>query len=390
MNNSSWDVIIVGGGIMGSSLAYHLTRADNRVKVAVVERDPSYSKSSTTLSMAGVRLQFGIKENVLISMHAMNVFSTFEQDMAVEGETPDIAFRQEGYLFLIDEPNRAAAERALAMQQALGCPVEWWTPKQITDHYPLYRPDGFVGGTFGPKDGHIDAYAVLMGYRSKARAQGTTYFKAEAVTVRTAGGRVTGVDLESGEQLTAPIVVNCAGAWGGEVAKTAGVDIPVVPVKRNIYALDTEVKPDGPLPLTILPNTLYFRTEVGGLILLGKSLPEDKVGFDFVWERDRFQDTLWPELVEIVPAWESLRLVRGWAGLYEVNTMDENSILGEWPELKGFYLVNGFSGHGLQQGPAVGRYICELILGTPPTLDLSIFGPTRILENKPLREIGIV
>ena len=174
------------------------------------------------------------------------------------------------------------------------------------------------------------------------------------------------------------------------ITTAAGVKIPVIPVKRQIFALDTKVKPEGPLPLTILPSGLYFRTETGNLILLGKSMDDDPVGFSFTWDEKRFTELLWPELAEFVPAWDTLKVVRGWAGLYAVNTLDGNAILGEWPELKGFYLANGFSGHGLQQGPAVGRYISELILGLKPALDLSAFSPERILENKPLSEGGIV
>jgi glycine/D-amino acid oxidase-like deaminating enzyme len=164
----------------------------------------------------------------------------------------------------------------------------------------------------------------------------------------------------------------------------------VKPVKRQVFALEPAVKPENPLPLTVLPSGLYFRTETGGMILLGKSMAEDPVGFDFTWDEKRFMDILWPELAGFVPAFDRLKLVRGWAGLYAVNTLDSNAILGEWPELKGFYLANGFSGHGLQQAPAVGRYLSELILDLPPKLDLSIFGAERILENKPLSESGLV
>jgi glycine/D-amino acid oxidase-like deaminating enzyme len=185
-------------------------------------------------------------------------------------------------------------------------------------------------------------------------------------------------------------VINCAGAWAADVAKTAQIILPIDPVKRQIFVLSPAVKPEGPLPLTILPSGLYFRTETGGLILLGKSLDEDPVGYDFTWDDKRFNELLWPELADFVPAFDTLKLMRGWAGLYAMNRLDQNAILGEWPELKGFYLANGFSGHGLQQAPAVGRYLSELILGLKPALDLSIFKPERILENKPLNEDGIV
>lgn len=388
--HDAYDVVVVGGGIMGSSTAYHLMKMDSGLKVTVVERDPTYTRASTTLSMANIRIQFSLKENVKISQYAFEVLDRFEEEMAVGDDRPYIAFHREGNLFLVDEAGRGVAEKALELQKTMGCPVEWWSPPEIQEHYPLYDPSLFQGGTFGPKDGHLDAYAVLMGYKAKARSLGAEYIKGEVTQIIKHTNTVRGVRLDSGEDLTAKVVVNCAGAWAAEVARTAGVHIPVEPVKRQIFTLDTQIKPEGALPLTILPSGLYFRTETGGLILLGKSLDEDPVGINFTWDDKRFMDLLWPELAEFVPAFDTLKLVRGWAGLYAVNTMDHNAILGEWPELKGFFLANGFSGHGLQQGPAVGRYISELILDRRPELDLSIFSPARILENSPLSEGGIV
>ena len=162
----------------------------------------------------------------------------------------------------------------------------------------------------------------------------------------------------------------------------------MVPVRRQIFAVDTQIKPERPLPLTFHPSGLYLRSESGGLILCGKSLDEDPVAFDFNWERERFMDVIWPELAAFVPAFESLKLIRGWAGLYEVNTLDHNAIIGPWPALEGFYLCNGFSGHGLMQGPAVGEHMAERITGRHPTLDLSVFTPERILRNCPMGESG--
>jgi FAD-dependent oxidoreductase domain-containing protein 1 len=385
-----YDVIIVGGGIMGSSTAYHLTKMEPKLNVAVVERDPTYERASTTLSMANIRIQFSLKQNVQVSQYAFEVLDRFEEEMAVDDDKPNIAFHREGNLFLVDEKGHAVAKKALDMQKALGCPVDWWSPKEIKGHYPLYDASPYLGGTFGPKDGHLDAYSVLMGYKAKARSQGAEYIKDEVTQVLVKGKEVSGVRLASGADLSSKVAVNCAGAWASLVAGSAGIHIPVQPVKREVYALDTAVKPQGPLPLTILPSGLYFRTETGNLVLLGWSLDDDPVGFDFSWDQKRFTDRIWPSLAEFVPAFDTLKVVRGWAGLYAVNTLDSNAILGEWPELKGFYLANGFSGHGLQQGPAVGRYISELILGVKPALDLTIFSPRRILENKPLSEGGIV
>ena len=390
LTSNLYDVVIVGGGIMGSSTAYHLISSDNELKIGVIEMDPTYARASSTLSMANIRIQFGLKENIQIGQYAFQVLERFEEEMSINDEKPNISYRQEGNLFIIDNSGKEEAEEALGVQKSLGCEVEWWSPNQIKEHYPLYDPTDYVGGTFGPQDGHLDAYSVLMAYRAKAKSLGTEFVKDEVIEITTVGNMVAGVKLASGKTLTAKIIVNCAGAWATKVAKTANVNLPIAPTKRQVFALDTAVKPEGPLPLTILPSGLYFRTETGNLILLGKSMDEDPIGFDFTWDDKRFMEILWPELAEFVPSFDTLKLMRGWAGLYAVNTMDENAILGEWPELKGLFLANGFSGHGLQQAPAVGRYLSELILCRTPTLDLSIFHPERILENRPLSEGGIV
>jgi FAD-dependent oxidoreductase domain-containing protein 1 len=390
MGEKAYDVIIVGGGIMGNSTTYHLLRADKKLRIVVVERDPTYSRASTTLSLANIRIQFSLKENVQMSQYALEFVERFDEEMAVGEDKPNIGFHREGNLFLVDREGRELAERALAGQVKLGCEVMWWSPGEIKERYPLYSPGAYEGATFGPRDGYVDVQAFLMGFKAKAKSLGAEYAGAEVSQVVKSSHRVTGVRLASGRDLRSDVVVNCAGAWAGQLASTAGVKIPVQPVKRQVFAIDTKIKPEGPLPLTILPSGLYFRTETGNLILVGKSMEEDPVGFEFTWDERRFTELLWPELAEFVPAFDSLKVVRGWAGLYEVNTLDSNAILGEWPELRGFYLVNGFSGHGLQQGPAAGRYISELILGAKPVLDLSIFSPQRILEKRPLSEVGIV
>ncbi len=390
MTVKNYDIIIVGGGIMGSTIAYNLAKADDQIKIVVMERDLVYKKASTTLSMVNARIQFSLKQNVEISQHAFNVLESFEEDMTLNNVRPHIAYHKEGNLFLIDEKGRESAKEALKMQQDLGCKVDWWSIDKIKETYPLYDPREVVGGTFGYEDGHFDAYAVLMAYKSNAIARGVTYIEDEVTQLSIDKKQITGVKTASGETFSSSVVVNCAGAWATEVAKTAGVELPVDPVKRQCFAVDPAQKPEGPLPLTILPSGFYFRTETGGLILIGKSMDNDPVGFDFTWDQNRFMDVLWEELVDIVPSFERLKLMRGWAGLYAVNTLDGNAILGEWPELKGFYLANGFSGHGLQQGPSVGRYLTELIRKTDHALDLSIFSPLRILENRPLSEGGLV
>lgn len=390
MTTKSFDVILIGGGIMGSVTAYELLKADPNLNIAVVERDLSYVHASTTLSMSNVRIQFHLKQNIQISQYAFQVLAQFEDDMAVDDRKPRITFKQEGNLFLCDEKGKSPALKALQLQKDLGCAIEWQTPDEIRANYPLYRPTHYAGGSFGSQDGHFDAYAVLMGYKSKAQAMGASYLEDEVVKIETSNSRISGIRLASDRSLDAGNVVNCAGAWAAQLASTAGINLPIEPVKRQVFVLRPAVIPDTPLPLTVLPSGLYFRTETGGHILLGKSMPDDTVDFDFSWDEKRFYDVLWPELATFVPTFDTLKLIRGWAGLYAVNRMDGNAILGEWPEIQGLFLANGFSGHGLQQGPAVGRYISELIIGKEPSLDLGVFSPQRILENRPLSESGLV
>ncbi len=386
MEKATYDVILVGGGIMGCATAYYLLKADARLKVAILEKDPSYARSSTLLSDGNTRLQFNVKENIQMSIYGLEVLARFGEEMAVDGERPDVAFRRQGNLFLVDEDGRPEAEDGLALQQSLGCQVEWLDPEDVARRYPLYNLSGSVGGTYGPLDGTMDPNALLMAYKNKAISLGALYIQAEVSELTTDEDRLTGVRLASGERLSAGYVVNAAGAWAPTLAQTAGFDLPVQPVKRQVFVFETHTRPDGFLPALFFPSGLYLIHEHGGQFMCGKSLADDPVGYDFSWDQAIFTDRLWPELLEHIPAFDRLKLASGWAGLYALNTLDGNAILGEWPGLRGAYLANGFSGHGFQQCHAVGRYLAELILGQAPSLDLSIFSPQRILENKPVFE----
>jgi glycine/D-amino acid oxidase-like deaminating enzyme len=383
MQKEMYDIIIIGGGVMGSSTAYHLMAAQ-RLNIAVIEKDPSYAKASTPLSIGNVRTQFNLKENIQISQYAYELMQDFEEIMEVDGVRPKISWHREGNLFLVEEQYRAIAENDMALQKGLGCNVEWWSRDEIEKRMSQCNLNGYVGATYGPDDGIMDPYAVLMGYRTKARSLGAEYLKDEVVKILTNKGAVDGVRLASRKDLKAKIVINCAGPWAGEIAKTAGVEIPVVPVKRQVFAVDPKVKQDNLPRLTVLPSGLYMARETGGLMLVSKTMAEDPIGFDFTWDDKRFTEIVWPELAEFIPQLDTLKLMRGWAGLYAVNTLDANAILGEWPELKGFYLANGFSGHGFQQAAAVGRHLYELITDSETSMDLSIFGTERIMEKRPI------
>jgi glycine/D-amino acid oxidase-like deaminating enzyme len=388
--NNSFDVLIIGGGIMGCACAYFLLNSARNLKVGIVEKDLTYSHASTTLSLANVRIQFSLKQNIKVSQYTHEFIKDFPEKMAVKDEKPDLSFRREGNLFITDPKNKKEAVHAFNLQKDLGCRVNRVEPEGLESKYPLYSAQHTAGGTFSADDGYLDAYSFLNGFKQKAHSLGAELIQDQAAALLHNKKSISGARLKSGKTLMSGYVINCAGAWAGELAETARISLPINPVKRQVFVLEPEEKPESSLPLTVLPSGLYFRSETGDKILVGKSMPDDTVGIDFSWNQEIFRERLWPELAEFVPAFDRLKLQRGWSGLYAVNTLDENAVLGEWPELKGFFLANGFSGHGLQQAPAVGRYLSELILRKKPVLDLSIFSPERILDSKPIHESGIV
>jgi FAD-dependent oxidoreductase domain-containing protein 1 len=381
-----YDVVLAGGGVMGCATAYYLLKYDSSLRIAIVEKEPGYEHNSTVLSDGNTRIQFNIKENIQMSQYGLQVLRTFAEEMAVGEARPDPVFRQQGNLFTCDPSGLKALQDGLALQRQMGCEVDWLAPDEIAARFPLYDPNRLAGGVFGAQDGTMDPHAILIGYRDKAVAMGAEFVHGQVIEILVEGGRVTGVHLASGEQLAAPYVCNTAGAWAADLARTAGVELPVSPVKRQVFIFEAASAPLEVYPLTVFPSGLYLIQEHGPVFMVGKSMDDDPVGYDFSWSRQAFMDRIWPELFDYVPAFDRLKLARGWAGLYAVNTFDGNAILGEWPELRGLMLANGFSGHGFQQCHAVGRYLAELILARPLSLDLSIFSPGRIPENHPVFE----
>lgn len=370
---------------MGAATAYYLKSLEPDLPVTVVERDPTYRHSSTVLSDGNVRIQFNLEENIRMSQFAMEALADFSDRMGVGDWRPEATPRQQGNLFLTDAAHLSEAEIGLHRQRALGCVVEWLNPAEIANRFPAYAGTGYVGGTFGSRDGSVDPSAVLQGYVRKSTDLGVTYLTAEVACLLSDGDRVTGVRLTDSTEIAAGVVVNATGAWCAALAATVGVELPVIPVMRSVYVVETAISNEG-LPSVFLPSGLYVLPESAGRFLVGWSREDDPVGFDFTISRQRFTDRLWPELGTSLPAFEAVNLVGGWAGLYEVNSLDGNAILGEWPSMSGLHLANGFSGHGFQQCHAVGRYLAELIVGKTPTLDLSRFGPQRILDGAPVFE----
>lgn len=385
-----FDVIVVGGGVMGCSIAYNLLNDELGGTVAILEKDPTYEFSTTTLSVGGVRQQFSTEINIRIGLFSIERFERFDEEMAVEGEPAYAEFRQRGYLFLGDQTNWEAMQRHHQLQRRLGAQVELIIPEQVRDIVPDLNVEGLLGASWGPRAGYTDPYGVLQGYLRKARHLGAHYIHAEVAEILREGSRVTGVCTTAGDLLQGGTVVIAAGPWAAQVAATAGVELPVDPVPRMVYCFDPAEKFDYDLPLVIDPEDLYFRHESGKQILTGKARPEEP-GFRFDWDKEYFMNDLWPRLARWVISFERLKLIRGWAGLYEVCRWDQNALLGAYPGVEGLYVAAGFSGHGLQQAPAVGKGLSELIrLGRYEGIDLSPLAVDRLFEGRKVLEEGVV
>jgi glycine/D-amino acid oxidase-like deaminating enzyme len=383
---AGYDVVIVGGGAMGSAAAYYLKSLASDVSVAVVEKDPSYEYCSTLRSDGNLRIQFNLEENIRMSQYTLELLDSFADDMEIDGWRPDPAPKRQGNLFLAgDDEARAHAESGMEAQRALGCDVEWLDAAMIAERWPAYRTAGVVGGTFGPGDGAIDPNAVLHAFRRNAARLGAVYVTGEVAAIEIGAGEAAGVRLAAGERLEAPVVINCAGGWATQLARDVGVDLPVVPVMRTVFTVESTVDGEG-LPSIFTPGGAYVIAEGGNTFSMAWSRESDPVGFDFTFSRAGFNDVVWPEIIATLPAFDQLEVSGGWTGIYAVNTFDGNAILGEWPEIPGLFLANGFSGHGFQHCPAMGRHIAQLVLGREPSLDLARFGPKRILDGTPVPE----
>ena len=384
------DVVIVGGGVMGMSTAYHLLARDPGLAVTVIERDPTYEKASTPRSAGGVRLQFSLPENVAMSAYGLAFYKAFGQTMAVGGERPEIGHKQWGYLFLLPEAARAAAEAINRMQAEGGARNELLAPGAIGARFPSLNLDDIALGSFGPEDGWTDPYAILMGFRRKVQAMGATLVEGEAASIETEGDRATAVVLADGRRVAGREIVCAAGAWSRPLLATAGVDVPVVPVRRMVFYFELRETLER-LPLTISPDGHWLRPEGAGYIA-GRSIADEPEGENFEVDHGWFEESLWPDLAHRVPAFEALKLKNAWAGLYDINRLDENMICGPHPEGPGnLHVLCGFSGHGLQQAPAAGRAVSELILDRRfTTIDLARLSARRLVTGEAMHETGIV
>jgi FAD-dependent oxidoreductase domain-containing protein 1 len=391
--NDSFDVAVVGGGVIGSAIAYFLLgQMDFRGRVAVIEKDPGYAAAATARSAGGIRQQFSTPENIAMSRFGAKFVKEVADYLTVDGEAPFLPFTEWGYLFLATAPGLATLKANHATQQRLGADVALLTPPELKARFAWLNVDDLSGGSFGrSNEGWIDPYGLLQAFKRKARSLGAVYLHDEVVGVERTGARIEAVRLAKGGRLACGAMVDSAGYHAHEIAAMAGVDLPIRPRKRFVFAFDCKV-PIERAPLLIDPTGVYFRPEGAGFIC-GVSPPEDADPdcFDFDIDYSLFEETIWPALAGRVPAFEAIKLVRAWAGHYDYNTLDQNAILGAHPDISNLYFATGFSGHGLQQSPAVGRATAELIThGGYRTIDLSRFGYDRIRRGEPIIELNVV
>ena len=387
------DVLIVGGAAVGSSAAFFLAaQPDFQGKVLVLEQDFSYEKCATALSAASIRHQFSTPENIRLSQFGSHFLKNMADYLTVDGEVPEVSFHERGYLFLATASGQGILQSNHRVQKAEGVDVDLLTPQQLKARYDWMNMDDLVAGSLGNAgEGWLDAYSLMRGMRRKAIALGVAYRQAQVVKLNREGHRIVSATLSDGTTVACGTVINTAGTGATALAQTAGIVLPVQARKRSIFYFISSAKLPG-CPMVIDPNGAYFRPECEGFICgVAPSPDDDPECFDFEVQHQLFDDVLWPTLAARVPGFEALRVQRSWAGHYDMNVMDHNLILGAHPEVENLLFANGFSGHGLQQSPAVGRALSELVTyGGFRTLDLQAFGWDRVLKNQPLFEINIV
>ncbi|MEE8524448.1 MAG: FAD-binding oxidoreductase [Thermoanaerobaculia bacterium] len=391
---TSFDVLILGGGVIGSSIAFFLAEQETfDGTVAVIEKDPTYVDSSTARSVGGIRQQFSTPENIEISKFGAAFFKSVPERLAVGDHRPEVSFQEAGYLLLASDAGLPILEQNHAVQVAHGAEVALLTPSDLQDRFPWLHTEDLAGGALGLRDeGWIDPFSLLMAFKHKAVSLGVEFLQGEVTGIARRGTRVTGVELRDGRRISGGHLVDAAGPRAAEIAVMAGIkDLPVASRKRLVFTFQCREELPG-CPLVVDPGGLYFRPE-GDKFVCGISPAADRDPdcHDFRVDHRLFEEVLWPDLAHRVPAFDAVEQGTAWAGHYAVNVRDQNAILGPHPEVGSFYFANGFSGHGLQQAPAVGRALCELItFGSYRTLDLSRFGFERFAAGRRVEERNVI
>jgi glycine/D-amino acid oxidase-like deaminating enzyme len=386
-------VVIVGGGVIGSSVAYFLRASAPDVEVTVIERDPTYARSSSALSAASIRQQFSTPLSVQMSLYGIEFLRSIGERLEVNGEKPSIDLHEGGYLFLATAAGEATLRANHALQRSLGADISFLDQARLQRRFPWLNTEDLSAGAFGESgEGWFDGYGLVQALRKKAQALGARYVASEVTGMKREGRAVTHVLTSNGGSYACDAVVNAAGAWSSRIARMIGIELPVRARRRSIFNVSSPARLEA-CPLLIDPGGVYFRPE-GRTYICGTSPSADNDPDDLPLEEvdhALFDDVIWPTLAHRVPGFEALRVENCWSGYYEYNVLDQNAIIGRHPEVDNCIFANGFSGHGLQQGPATGRGVSELILdGRYTTLDLSSLGWERVLANRPIIEQNVV
>jgi glycine/D-amino acid oxidase-like deaminating enzyme len=394
---NSYDVVIVGGAMLGSSVAWFTaTNPDFDGSILVVEKDPTYEFTSTVHTNSCMRQQFSNEVNIRVSQFAADFVKNFREYMGGDERVPHPILQSYGYMYLADNAEFAATlKEGQGIQAKLGAGTKHMTAEEIKADYPFYNLDDILVGNHNLIDeGYFDGNTLFDWWKRSARERGVEYLTNEvvAMTKSTDGSKVESVTLASGEVVSCGTVVNCSGPRAALTAAMAGIDIPVEPRKRYTFIFDAETPLDRDLPLTIDPSGVHMRSE--GTYYLAGCPPDDDpaVDFDdFVQDHSIWEEKVWPVLATRIPAFERIKLINSWAGHYAFNTFDQNAIVGPHSKVTNFIFVNGFSGHGFQQSPAMGRGVSELLTyGEYRTLDLSAFGYERIEKGEKFPEKAII
>jgi len=372
-------IIIIGGGIIGVSTAYFLAKRGQK-DVILLERD-LLAQASTGLCVGGIRQQFSHPANILLSQETIRQLRDFEREFHTK-----IDFHQAGYLFLTKEqPTWEAFGECVKIQRRHGVPVEVLSPEEVKHRWPYLEVENLKGGIFGPEDGYVDPYDVTMAIANKTRKMGISVLeRAEVTDIRLENGRITGVETSQGP-ISSEIIVNAAGAWGGEIARMAGIDLPVQPYRRQVFITKAFDAIPRPVPMIIDQDTQFYIRGYAPGILMGMTDLDELPSFHTHVDRS-FMEKVTAAALERVPVLKQAEILRGWGGLYAM-TPDENPIIGEIPGIKGFFCATGFSGHGFQHGPAVGRILSELILDRNTSFNLSPFNYDRFKKCKKTTEL---
>jgi sarcosine oxidase subunit beta len=365
----SADVIIVGGGCMGASVAYHLTRR-GITDIVLVEREKLLATGSTGRNAGGVRHQFSNAENINLSIESIRTIEHFAEEVGHQ-----VDFHQDGYLFLLSSQESVDVFRTnVALQRSLGVDVDWLDAAAAASLAPGLDTHGVLAATFCARDGIADPNGVTMGFARAAQASGAAIERdVEVTAVRVESGRVRGVETTRGS-IDAPIVVNAAGPYARQIGRMAGLDVPVDPYRRHIFIAADVPTPPTHLMVIDFETTFYYHREGAG-ILFGMGAKDEMPTFDMTVQWD-FLPQVIDVAVDRLPALQHASISHAWAGLYEM-TPDHNPIVGPSRDVAGFFTIAGFSGHGFQHSPAAGRILADLIAGRDPRFDVSPFALER-------------